>query len=309
MPGTSVTARAPWRRAIRRVTRRLYSSSSFVPRIAWRIMLAAAITSAASSASPNESTWMSSGQHLVREPEQQRVGEQDQQEPGDQRERQAQRGQHRRQHRVEDREERGDEERRAGRLERDPRHDRRRHPDRGGGDHPGDQRPQEAQPRRGRLPADLLAVGGRRVHGGCQRVYSSSRSATMIRAAASMQREVGERLREVAEVPAGVGVELLGVEPERRRLAQQALHQVAGALLLADDREGGDEPERADQERALLAGQAVVGLARCGSAGRTRARSARSAIASTLARSRSSSGGRKPKIAASSVEASSASVA
>ena len=32
------------------------------------------------------------------------------------------------------------------------------------------------------------------------------------------------------------------------------------ALHLADDRERGDEPERADQERALLARQAVVGL-------------------------------------------------
>ena len=61
MPGTSVTALAPWRRAIRRVTRRLYSSSSLVPRIAWRIRLTAEITIAASSASPNESTRMSSG--------------------------------------------------------------------------------------------------------------------------------------------------------------------------------------------------------------------------------------------------------
>ncbi len=74
------------------------------------------------------------------------------------------------------------------------------------------------------------------------------------------QREVRERLREVAQVPAGVGVELLGVEPERRRDAQQALHQVARVLQLADDRQRRDEPERADQERALLARQAVVGL-------------------------------------------------
>ena len=82
----------------------------------------------------------------------------------------------------------------------------------------------------------------------------------MIRAGGLDQREVREGLREVAEVPAGVGVELLGVEAERRGDAQQALHQVAGALLLADDRERGDEPERADEERALLARQAVVGL-------------------------------------------------
>ena len=72
--------------------------------------------------------------------------------------------------------------------------------------------------------------------------------------------EVREGLREVAEVPAGARVELLGVEAERRRDAQQALHQVAGALQLADDRQRGDEPEGADQEAALLARQAVVGL-------------------------------------------------
>ena len=89
---------------------------------------------------------------------------------------------------------------------------------------------------------------------------SFSRSARMIRRRGLDQREVRERLREVPEVPAGVGVELLGVEPERRRDPEQPLHQVAGALLLADDRERGHEPERADEERPLLAGQAVVGL-------------------------------------------------
>src|SRR3954470_19122923 len=73
--------------------------------------------------------------------------------------------------------------------------------------------------------------------------------------------EVRERLREVAQVPAGAGVELLGVEPERRGDAEQALHQVAGALPVADDRERRDEPERADQEAPLLARQAVVRLA------------------------------------------------
>src|SRR5687767_5917242 len=46
------------------------------------------------------------------------------------------------------------------------------------------------------------------------------------------EREVGERLREVAEVVAGLGVELLGEETERRCLAQQALHEVAGPSAL-----------------------------------------------------------------------------
>ena len=74
------------------------------------------------------------------------------------------------------------------------------------------------------------------------------------------QRQVRERLREVAEVTPGVRVELLREQAQRRRDPQQPLHQVARALELADDRERRDEPERADQERALLARQAVVGL-------------------------------------------------
>ena len=44
------------------------------------------------------------------------------------------------------------------------------------------------------------------------------------------QREMRERLREVAQVTAGLDVELLGEEAERRRHAQQPLHQVARAL-------------------------------------------------------------------------------
>ena len=60
IPGTW-WSRSPWRRAMRRVTLRLYWSSSFVPRTACRTRLAAAITSDATSASPNESTRMSSG--------------------------------------------------------------------------------------------------------------------------------------------------------------------------------------------------------------------------------------------------------
>ncbi len=59
MPGTSVGV-AP-RRAIRRVTRIEYSSSSFVPRTMSSTIVTAAIRSAASSASPQPPTWMSSG--------------------------------------------------------------------------------------------------------------------------------------------------------------------------------------------------------------------------------------------------------
>ncbi len=60
---------------------------------------------------------------------------------------------------------------------------------------------------------------------------------------------------------AGVDVELLGEQPERGLHVEQALHEVARALVLADDRQRRHEPERADEERPLLARQAVVGLA------------------------------------------------
>ena len=74
------------------------------------------------------------------------------------------------------------------------------------------------------------------------------------------QRQVGERLREVAEVAAAGGVELLGVEVERAGGLEQPLAELAGALALADLRERRDQPEGADQEGALLAAEAVVGL-------------------------------------------------
>ncbi len=61
MPGTSVGVPPPPRLAMRRVTRRVYSSSSLVPTIICRTIPTAAMRMEASSAQPNESTWMSSG--------------------------------------------------------------------------------------------------------------------------------------------------------------------------------------------------------------------------------------------------------
>src|SRR3954464_12092504 len=66
------------------------------------------------------------------------------------------------------------------------------------------------------------------------------------------ERQVRERLREVAEVPARPRVDLLRVEVQRRRVAEQLLAQVAGHLRLADLAQRRHEPERADGERALL---------------------------------------------------------
>src|SRR3954451_18882929 len=61
IPGTSVRSTAPWRRAIRRVTRNWYSDSSLVPRTTCRTIEAAAMTSVASSASANDATVIRSG--------------------------------------------------------------------------------------------------------------------------------------------------------------------------------------------------------------------------------------------------------
>ena len=76
------------------------------------------------------------------------------------------------------------------------------------------------------------------------------------------QRQVRERLREVPEVAAARRLDLLGVEAERAGERQQPLAQLAGAAAVADLRQRGDEPERADREAALLAREAVVGLLR-----------------------------------------------
>ena len=77
---------------------------------------------------------------------------------------------------------------------------------------------------------------------------------------ALIERQVGERLREVAEVAAAAGVELLGVEAERAGEREQLLAQRPGPAVLADLDQRRHEPERADRERALLAGEPVVGL-------------------------------------------------
>jgi uncharacterized protein YbbK (DUF523 family) len=68
------------------------------------------------------------------------------------------------------------------------------------------------------------------------------------------QCEVREGLREVPELSAGLGVELLRVQPERGCGLHEAFHQMSCPLRLADDRQRRYEPEGADEEAALLAG-------------------------------------------------------
>ena len=61
-------------------------------------------------------------------------------------------------------------------------------------------------------------------------------------------------------MPAGTGVELLGVKTKWRGDLRKPRHQVTCALRLADDGQGRYEPERADDERALVPGQPIIGL-------------------------------------------------
>ena len=74
------------------------------------------------------------------------------------------------------------------------------------------------------------------------------------------QGQVGEGLREVAQVLAGVGVDLLAVQVERSGEGQQLGAQLAGPVVLTDLAQRRHQPERADRERPLLALEAVVGL-------------------------------------------------
>jgi hypothetical protein len=62
------------------------------------------------------------------------------------------------------------------------------------------------------------------------------------------QREVRERLREVAKMPARGRVDLLAVQAERARKRQELLAQGVRPVHLTDLDQRRDEPERADRE-------------------------------------------------------------
>src|SRR4051794_17275272 len=74
------------------------------------------------------------------------------------------------------------------------------------------------------------------------------------------ERQVGERLGEVAQVVPGVRIDLLAVQLERTRERQQLRAELARLVVLTDLAQRGHHPEGADRERALLAAEPVVGL-------------------------------------------------
>ena len=57
------------------------------------------------------------------------------------------------------------------------------------------------------------------------------------------QRKVGEGLREVPQVTAGMRVDLLGIQEQRTGLGEQLLAQRPGAGHLPDLGQRGDQPE------------------------------------------------------------------
>src|SRR5437764_1202868 len=71
------------------------------------------------------------------------------------------------------------------------------------------------------------------------------------------QADVAERLREVAELLAVRGVDLLREQAEVVGVAGELREQLLGPFDLAGLREAGDEPERADHEGPFLTGQPV----------------------------------------------------
>ena len=71
------------------------------------------------------------------------------------------------------------------------------------------------------------------------------------------EREVRERLREVAEQPLRDGVVLLGEQADVVREADEPLEERARFVVAADQLVAVDEPERAREEHALAGRQAV----------------------------------------------------
>jgi hypothetical protein len=127
----------------------------------------------------------------------------------------------------------------------------------------------------------------------------------MMRAAASSSARCENALGELAEVPARVGVELLRVEAERRRLAQQPLHEIAGALELTDGGERRDEPNEQIRNVPSVALEAVAGLV--GAVAQHESLLGR-LVGDASTRVRAPPAGRKPNTLASSADAPRASV-
>src|SRR5215211_5171302 len=74
------------------------------------------------------------------------------------------------------------------------------------------------------------------------------------------QCQMGEGLREVSKLLAGVRVDLLAVQIQFTCEGQQLGTELASSLVLTDLAERRHQPEGADRKAALLAGKSVVGF-------------------------------------------------
>ena len=89
---------------------------------------------------------------------------------------------------------------------------------------------------------------------------SSIRSATMIRPAASMSARWEKACGKFPRCRAEITSNSSAYRPNGRGHLQQPFQHVLGLAHLSDDGQRGHQPERADQEGALLSGQPVVGF-------------------------------------------------
>ena len=110
------------------------------------------------------------------------------------------------------------------------------------------------------------------------------------------QADVAERLRSVAELLAGVRVDLLAEQPEVVGGSERPAQGVVGGVDLPGEGLRLSEPERAQQEGAFLAVEAVVPAAGVVAADQPAYVGEPLATASRVRSIRGSSAGRKPTI-------------
>src|SRR5919112_6297735 len=72
------------------------------------------------------------------------------------------------------------------------------------------------------------------------------------------QRQMGERLGEVAQVSTAVRIDLFGIQLKGRRIREKLLAQRAGTIEFTDRTQCRDEPKRAYGEGPFLACEAVL---------------------------------------------------
>ena len=162
-PGTSVRTGSVVRRAIRRVTRNVYSSSSFTPAITANAVLDRGCHQRDEQRRAEVVDLQRLRRDVARQLDDRRVEAEHEQEPGDRHERQAQRRDEGRQHRVEHRHDRRHHQGAREAVHLGAGQPRRGEQEGQGRQDPGDRQPQRTQPRGRRAPSQRLLGIARRL--------------------------------------------------------------------------------------------------------------------------------------------------